>query len=59
MEFISLCLVFQIYINLLTNAKTQQTVILKPEDTYQAKNVNVEQFLNVLAVLIHKYLIIK
>lgn len=59
MEFISLCLVFQIYINLLTNAKTQQTVILKPEDTYRAKNVNVEQFLNVLAVLIHKYLIIK
>lgn len=59
MEFISLCLVFQIYINLLTNAKTQQTVIFKPEDTYQAKNVNVEQFLNVLAVLIHKYLIIK
>lgn len=59
MEFISLCLVFQIYINLLTNAKTQQTVILKPEDTYQAKNVNVEQFLNVLAVHIYKYLIIK
>lgn len=59
MEFISLCLVFQIYINLLTNAKTQQTVILKPEDTYRAKNVNVEQFLNVLAVHIHKYLIIK
>lgn len=41
----------------LTNAKTQQTVILKPEDTYQAKNVNVEQFLNVLHI--HKYLIIK
>lgn len=59
MEFISLCLVFQIYINLLTNAKTQQTVIFKPEDTYQVKNVNVEQFLNVLAVHIHKYLIIK
>lgn len=59
MEFISLCLVFQIYINLLTNAKTQQTVILKPEDTYRAKNVNVEQFLNVLAVHIYKYLIIK
>lgn len=41
----------------INQCKTQQTVILKPEDTYQAKNMNVEQFLNVLHI--HKYFIIK
>lgn len=37
--------------------KPSKPLFLKPEDTYQAKNMNVEQFLNVLHI--HKYLIIK